>query len=52
MTEEKICERCDVCGEELFLGDVFYRIGLRKLCPYCLRDFAEEFFSGTREHAE
>ncbi len=52
MTEEKFCECCDACGEELYSGDVFYRIGLRKLCPECLRDFAEDFFADAREHAE
>lgn len=52
MTEEKICDRCDNCSEELYFGDVFYRIGLRKLCPDCLRDLSEEFFADAREHAE
>lgn len=52
MTKDALCERCDACGEELYSGDVFYRIGLRKLCPDCLCSFAEEFFADARERVE
>ena len=49
--ENPVCH-CDGCGEELYAGDIYYRIGLQKLCPDCLRDCAEEYFSAFREVAE
>lgn len=52
MPDETVIFWCDRCGEELCAGDFYYRIGLLRLCPACLRDYAEEYFSACREVAE
>ena len=52
MPEENPVCHCDGCGEELYAGDIYYRIGLQKLCPDCLRDYAEEYFAAFQEVAE
>ena len=52
MPEETVIFWCDSCGEAICAGDIYYTIGLQRLCPDCLRDYAEEYFGAFREVAE
>lgn len=40
---------CDRCGTELYAGSFCYRIGGQRICPYCLADFAREYFRSALE---
>ena len=52
MPEESTLFWCDGCGEEICTGEIYYEIGLQRLCRDCLQDFAEEYFRRFREVAE
>lgn len=52
MTEASVIFWCDGCDDEMCIGECFYRIGLRRLCAQCLKEYALEYFSASMEVVE
>ncbi len=52
LTDATVCCYCSNCGDELCIGERFYRIGLRKLCTECLKEYALDYFAASLEIAE
>lgn len=52
MTNAKIIFLCDGCGDEMCIGERFFRIGLRRLCEACLKEYAVEYFGACLEVVE
>lgn len=52
MTEAIVFCLCDICNGEICLGEQYYRIELRRLCPECLKEYAQEFFAASLVVAE
>ena len=52
MTEAIVFCLCDGCNGEICLGEQYYRIGLRRLCPDCLMEYALDFFAASLDVAK
>ncbi|MBQ6430292.1 MAG: hypothetical protein IJJ99_00230 [Oscillospiraceae bacterium] len=49
MTRSKTVCWCDICGEELDVGDVCYRLNGLCVCSDCLLDYARDYFRTALE---
>lgn len=43
---------CSYCGGEIYLGQLYYEIEEKLVCPDCLREFARAYFLGNRRVAK
>ena len=43
--EDVMCFRCDFCRGEIYVGDFYYSIEGKVICPDCLGRFAKRYFS-------
>ena len=42
---------CGVCGGEIYLGQLYYEIEEKLVCPDCLHEFARTYFLGSQRVA-
>ena len=45
---DEIAAECDICGFEIYRGEVCYRINGEYICEDCVREFAVRFFAPFR----
>lgn len=49
MTESETVCWCDLCGEDLCVGSLCYRLEGLRLCPDCLASYARTVFRSALE---
>ena len=49
--QEKVFAHCACCGGEIYLGQLYYVIEEKLVCPDCLHEFARAYFLGSRRVA-
>lgn len=42
---------CSCCGGEIYLGQLYYEIEKKLVCPECLSEFARGYFLGSQRVA-
>ena len=42
---------CGVCGGEIYLGQLYYEMDDRLLCPECLPEYAKSYFLSRQRTA-
>ena len=42
---------CGCCGGEIYLGQLYYEIEEKLVCPDCLHEFARTYFLGSQRVA-
>lgn len=42
---------CSCCGGEIYLGQLYYEIEQKLVCPECLSEFARGYFLGSQRVA-
>ena len=42
---------CACCGGEIYLGQLYYEIEEKLVCPDCLHEFARTYFLGSQRVA-
>lgn len=49
--EDIVCFRCYFCRGEIYVGDSYYAVDDKIICPYCLGRFAKQYFSDRARRA-
>lgn len=49
--EDGVRLHCDICRGEIYVGDPYYSIEDKIICPYCLGCFAKRYFSDRARRA-
>ena len=42
---------CGCCGGEMYLGQLYYEMEDRLICPECLEEYARSYFLGSQRVA-
>ena len=49
--EDVVARWCSLCGGEIYLGQLYYEMDDRYVCPECLGEYAKSYFLSRQRTA-